>query len=167
MPGAKLTAIRLTEQDQAAATAIVELGYAQNTSDAIRFALRFASRTLYRADLPSALYVLGEAADAASAIRGRGSERIESAEAGPRLGDFLRESAGRLNQRALERIDTKHLEQMASGPNAKVAAMAKRELERRGLFFDGLGHWVENRPQMTVRVPSAPIKKGPPGRARG
>jgi Arc/MetJ-type ribon-helix-helix transcriptional regulator len=45
-----------------------------------------------------------------------------------------------------------------------VDRLASEELLRRGYFPDGLGHWVENRPDATVRVPSAPIKRGPPGR---
>lgn len=44
---------------------------------------------------------------------------------------------------------------------------AERELLRRGFFPDGLGQWVENRPDTTVRVPSANIKGRPEQRRRG
>ena len=43
---------------------------------------------------------------------------------------------------------------------------AERELLRRGYFPDGLGNWVENRPDTTVRVPSANIKGRPAPRRR-
>ncbi len=48
-----------------------------------------------------------------------------------------------------------------------VDRLASEELLRRGYFPDRLGHWVENRPDITVRVPVARIKGGPPGRQRG
>ena len=47
-----------------------------------------------------------------------------------------------------------------------VDRLASEELLRRGYFPDGLGHWVENRPEITVRVRSAPIKRGPQSRPR-
>jgi Arc/MetJ-type ribon-helix-helix transcriptional regulator len=47
-----------------------------------------------------------------------------------------------------------------------VDRLASEELLRRGYFPDGRGHWVENLPETTLRVPPAPVRKGPPSRPR-
>ena len=48
-----------------------------------------------------------------------------------------------------------------------VERLASEELLRRGYFPDGLGHWVENHPELTRLVPAAAIKQGPPTRRGG
>lgn len=52
----------------------------------------------------------------------------------------------------------------AAAEDPTLKDVARRELLARGLFPDGLGNWVENRPDMSVFVPATPITKGPPTR---
>ena len=52
------------------------------------------------------------------------------------------------------------LKALATG-DGPVASAAAQELLSRGFFPDGLGNWVENRPDLTIRVPAAPIQGRP------
>jgi hypothetical protein len=52
---------------------------------------------------------------------------------------------------------------LIAGEPGNMGRAAEDELRQRGFFYDGLsGRWVEDRPDISLRVPSAPIKRGEP-----
>lgn len=51
---------------------------------------------------------------------------------------------------------------LVAGDPGAAGGQAEKELLRRGYFPDGLGNWLESHPELTIRVPSAPINQGTP-----
>ena len=52
---------------------------------------------------------------------------------------------------------------LIAGEPGEIGRAAEKELRERGFFYDRLtGRWVEDRPDLSIRVPSAPIKRGQP-----
>lgn len=52
---------------------------------------------------------------------------------------------------------------LIAGEPGVIGREAQKELHARGYFYDSLtGRWIEDRPDLSIRVPSAPIKRGQP-----
>lgn len=173
------TTIRLTDKDRANIEKITKTGIATNTSEAIRVALAVAPQflTMWKALVDAKVDNLSvtltqlqeelrrdrEEAPDFSKLNWTIDEVLATSPS-TSIGEFITSStaadppAGPLNK-----IPQFLLEAWAAVGDDKIATAAKNELLRRGFFFDGISRWVENRPDTTVRVPSANVHGRPEG----
>jgi Arc/MetJ-type ribon-helix-helix transcriptional regulator len=175
------TTIRLTDKDQSNIDKIIRTGIATNTSEAIRVGLAVAPQflTMWKAlmdakvdSITDTLTQLQEelrrdredAMPDFSKVNWTVEEVLATAPS-TSIGDFTTAASTSAAASApiLEKIPQFLLEAWAAVGDHKIATAARNELLRRGLFFDGISKWVENRPDLTVRVPSAPIHGRPVG----
>ena len=163
------TTIRLSDKDKSNVEKIMRTGIATNTSEAIRVALAVAPqflnlwKSLMDAKVDNITEALVKLQAELRSDRDQSPqdfsnvnwtiEEVMKASPDTTIGEFLAQAAPRMDRTAIERLSQDLLEQYAAIPGDAFSKIAREELQRRGLMDDGLGHWVPNRPDLTVRVP--------------
>ena len=138
----KLVAVRLTSEEIATLESAVKIGAAANVSDGIRLAIRYLPKALADRLLNEQIPALVAQVDALK----KQLDKIPTAPAEPR---------------AMGGYSLDNLIAMAAQKPGPVRDLAQEELLRRGYFPDGLGKWVESRPDLTRRVPSRSLHVPP------
>jgi len=124
-PEDRLVAVRLSALERAAIDKAVSTGVVANSSEAIRVAIRYLPRALADKFLEEDM---------------------------PRLNAKIQEleQAMTVIDEPISRLPKDKLVAYAASANTTLKASATAELLRRGFFPDGLGSWVENRPDTTI-----------------
>lgn len=166
------TTIRLTDKDKANIEKIMRTGIATNTSEAVRVALAVAPQflSLWKALVDAKIgNIVDTLTELQEQLRHERDEEVPdfskvnwtideilATTPSTSIGDFIAASTASTPPAGpLEKIPQFLLEAWAAIADDKIGAAAKNELLRRGFFFDGISKWVENRPDMTVRVPTS------------
>jgi hypothetical protein len=123
----QVVAARLTAIELEILSRIVRAGFAENTSDAIRVAIRVAPMGL-SAEVVADIDALKRKVDELSAHI-----------------DTQAEIAAPISRLAKDRLVA-----FATAADPSIRKAATEELLRRGFFPDGLGDWVEDRPNTTI-----------------
>ncbi len=129
-PDEKLVAVRLSAEELEALEKMVKIGVAANTSEAIRLAVRLAP--------------VGLATKVVADIEAL-KDKVEGISA-----QLTKVDLDKPLRRNIHQVSKARLIEEAESSDLALKLAATEELLARGYFPDGLGNWVEDRPDTSI-----------------